>query len=52
MAIAVYRTQRKKDRLAISETALNIINKQLHLEIDERKRIEKEFQDLFTHGKK
>jgi len=33
-----YRIHKEKDKLALSELTLNIINRQLHLEIDERKK--------------
>jgi len=40
-----YRTQKKRDKLLISEATLNIINKQLHLEIGQRKKIEENLQN-------
>ncbi len=42
--IMLYRIQKKRAQLSISARALDIINKQLHLEIDERKRLEEELQ--------
>jgi len=42
--VILYRIQQKRAQLAISARALDIINKQLHLEIDERKRLEEELQ--------
>jgi len=36
--LALFRIHREKDKLAISEAALNIINRQLHSEIDDRKK--------------
>lgn len=44
LGISFYTAQKKKDELAISEAALNIINKQLHLEIGERKKIEERLE--------
>jgi len=41
----IYRGQQKKAELAITAASLNIINKQLHLELDERRRIEKELHE-------
>ena len=47
-----YRTHKKKDELLISTATLDIINKQLHLEIKERKEIQQELQDYLHGGKK
>ena len=47
-----YRTHKKKDELLISAATLDIINKQLHLEIKERKEIQQELQDYLHGGRK
>jgi len=47
----IYRGQQKKSELAITAASLNIINKQLHLELDERRRIEKELHESL-HAKR
>jgi len=52
-AFLLYRLQKKKSELSVSAAALNIINRELHLEIDERKKIEKELECvLYGHSKK
>ncbi|MBU1726398.1 MAG: cache domain-containing protein [Candidatus Omnitrophica bacterium] len=40
-----YKNQKEKDCLEIAASASRIINKELHLEIDERRHIEEELQD-------
>jgi len=45
LGVSFYRMQKRKDELAISRTVSNIINKQLHLEIAERKKIEEELRN-------
>ncbi|MDD5246741.1 MAG: cache domain-containing protein [Candidatus Omnitrophica bacterium] len=49
-----FREQRRRSELSVSARALGIINKQLHLEIDERKRIQRSLQDSLDrqHRKK
>jgi sensor domain CHASE-containing protein len=41
LSAAFYRAQNKKAKLEIQQAALNIINKELHLELDERKKLER-----------
>lgn len=42
LGVSLYRVRKKEDESALSQAALNIINRQLHLEIDERRKIEEE----------
>lgn len=51
VGIIFYRTQKKKNELLVSTATLDIINKQLHLEIRERKEIQQELQE-YLHGRK
>lgn len=46
-----YKTQKKKNELLVAAATLDIINKQLHLEIKQRKDIQNELQQ-YLHGKK
>jgi len=50
--VLLYRVHRQKDKLAITEKALNIINKQLHLEIDERRHIQESLMGHFRNKKR
>ncbi|MCX6354379.1 MAG: cache domain-containing protein [Candidatus Aureabacteria bacterium] len=49
----MYRIRKKRVQLATSTRALDIINRQLHLEIDERRRIERALHEsMRTRGRK
>ncbi|MFA5114802.1 MAG: cache domain-containing protein [Candidatus Omnitrophota bacterium] len=45
LGVSLYRVRKKQDESALSQAALNIINRQLHLEIDERRKIEEELHE-------
>jgi len=49
--IIFYRIEKKNTELSISETCLDLINKQLHLEIEKRKDIEKKLNECIRGGK-
>jgi len=52
LSLFFYRAQKEKERLAITAQACNIINKQLHLEIAERKHIERMLHNSLGERKK
>jgi len=41
----LYRIEKRNAELSISKTVTDLINKQLHLEIDKRREIEKKLKD-------
>lgn len=51
LGISFYRIEMEKSELEIKRTALNIINKELHVEIGERKRIEDELYKSLRKAK-
>ena len=47
--IVFYRFEKKNTELSISKTCLDLINKQLHIEIEKRKEIEKNLKECFRN---
>jgi hypothetical protein len=52
LGMVFYREEKKKAEMDISATAMDIINKQLHLEIKERRQIEEELQKTLQNKRR
>ncbi len=50
--VIFYRYEKKNAELSISKTCLDLINKQLHIEIETRKDIEKNLKECLRNGEK